>query len=120
MSLNERIQNAKTSSWLKDSIGKDKFEEIQKNAIIAAKIYLRRKEMGLTQKEFAKLMNVSQVMVSKWEKGDYNFTVRNIAELENKLEIELIDVHKPKESFQVIIKKKNYKFKNDYGGLLWN
>ena len=42
-------------------------------ADIAVKIRNKRKELKLTQKEFAGLVGVSQGMVSKWESGEYNF-----------------------------------------------
>ena len=50
-------------------------------AEISATIVKYRIEMGMTQKQFAQHMNVSQSMVSKWESSDYNFTVKGIAEI---------------------------------------
>ena len=42
----------------------------------------------MTQKEFAKKLNVSQGMVSKWESEDYNFTIESLAQIAEKIRIE--------------------------------
>ena len=56
---------------------------------ISAAIVKKRLELGMTQKEFAKYVGVSQGMVSRWEGGDYNFTIRNLVELSTKLDLNL-------------------------------
>lgn len=52
---------------------------------ISAIICKRRNELKMTQKEFAKYMEVSQGMISKWESADYNFTIESIAKISEKL-----------------------------------
>ena len=42
----------------------------------------------MTQKEFAKFMGVTQGMVSKWESGDYNFTIESICNILEKLDLD--------------------------------
>ena len=44
---------------------------IKELAKISAKIEMKRNELGMNQKEFARMMNVSQGMVSKWKSGEY-------------------------------------------------
>lgn len=56
---------------------------------VSGAIVKRRIELRMTQKEFADYVGVSQGMVSRWEGGDYNFTVRALAELAEKLDLEL-------------------------------
>lgn len=56
---------------------------------ISAAIVKKRVEMGMTQKQFSEYVGVSQGMVSKWEGGDYNFTIRALAEIAEKLDLEL-------------------------------
>ena len=56
---------------------------------ISAAIVQRRIDLKMTQKEFAEYGDVSQSMVSKWESSDYNFTVKGLAELAEKLNMEL-------------------------------
>ena len=48
-----------------------------------------RKELHLTQKEFAAYMNVSQGMVSRWESREYNFTIKTLNEICQKLNLHL-------------------------------
>lgn len=52
---------------------------------ISAFIFKRRMEKHMSQAEFAKMMGVSQGMVSKWESADYNFTIEGIAQIVAKL-----------------------------------
>ena len=58
-------------------------------AEISSIIVKNRIDMGMTQKEFAEHMNVSQSMVSKWESSDYNFSVKALAEIASKLNLEI-------------------------------
>lgn len=45
--------------------------------------------MKMTQKEFAEHIKVSQGMISKWESGNYNFSIKTLAEVAEKLDMEL-------------------------------
>lgn len=64
---------------------------------ISAAVVKQRLELGMTQKQFAQYMNVSQGMVSKWESSDYNFSVKALAEIAAKLDLDLnIHLHKSK------------------------
>ena len=56
---------------------------------ISAAIVKKRMELHMTQKEFAEYIKVSQGMVSKWESGDYNFSIKALAEIAEKLNMEL-------------------------------
>lgn len=61
----------------------------RKQAAISARIALWRVEHNMTQKQFAEYVGVTQAMVSKWESGEYNFTVKTMAELCDKLGLDL-------------------------------
>jgi transcriptional regulator with XRE-family HTH domain len=52
---------------------------------IAAALINYRVENALSQKELAKRLECSQAMVSKIESGDYNFTIRKLFDIVNKL-----------------------------------
>jgi DNA-binding XRE family transcriptional regulator len=52
---------------------------------IAAALINYRVENTLSQKELAKRLECSQAMVSKIESGDYNFTIRKLFDVVNKL-----------------------------------
>ena len=71
-------------------IPQEKLETEAALAVISAKIYLRRIELGLDQKSFAKLMGVSQCMVSKWESENYNFSISTLVKICKKLDLEFI------------------------------
>lgn len=55
---------------------------------VAAAIVQNRLDLGLTQKEFANYLGVSQGMVSRWEGGNYNFTIKTLAEIADKLDLD--------------------------------
>lgn len=57
--------------------------------LIAAEISSRRIKFGLSQKEFADSMGVSQGLVSRWENGDTNFTLSTLVKIASKLNIEM-------------------------------
>lgn len=45
--------------------------------------------MGMTQQEFAEYMGVTQGMVSKWESREYNFTIKTLNDICQKVNREL-------------------------------
>lgn len=52
---------------------------------IASTIASYRVVHGLSQKQLANALGVTQAMVSKYESGEYNFTIKTLHELANKL-----------------------------------
>ncbi len=85
---------------------------------ISVNILKQRNSLGKTQKEFAEYMGVTQGMVSKWESGEYNFTISSIANILDKLNLNFnfdIIPNKPEEdkivkfdfNFNVPVKKEN-------------
>ena len=67
---------------------------------VSAEIVKYRVNLGMTQKQFAEYMEVSQGMVSKWESADYNFSVKSLAYIAAKLDMDVVvcfkDVKKDK------------------------
>lgn len=57
--------------------------------LISAEISYRRVKLGLSQKEFAERMGVSQGLVSRWENGDTNFTLSTLVKIASKLNIKM-------------------------------
>ena len=57
--------------------------------MIGAEIVMKRREMGMNQKEFAKFMGVSQGLVSRWERGETNFTLESLTKISAKLGLEM-------------------------------
>lgn len=58
-------------------------------AKISATILKKRIDLGMTQKQFADFMEVSQGMVSKWESEDYNFSIETLAKICDRLDFQL-------------------------------
>ena len=58
-------------------------------ADIAGKLSAERVKKNMSQKEFAKLLGVSQGRISKMESGDCNFSVRRLFKIAHKLSIPL-------------------------------
>lgn len=56
---------------------------------ISATVVKQRIDLGMTQKQFAQHMGVSQSMISKWEGSDYNFSVKALLEIASKLDLNL-------------------------------
>ncbi|MBQ9461635.1 MAG: helix-turn-helix transcriptional regulator [Clostridia bacterium] len=56
-------------------------------AMVSSEITVRRQQLNLTQKDFAKMLNVSQSLVSRWENGDENFTLKTLVDIASKLNI---------------------------------
>lgn len=125
MGAMEKIANAKKSSWISEGISEAEIKTTIELARISAKIERCRLDLGMTQIEFARFMGVTQGMVSKWESRDYNFTVRSLNEICQKLDLTLsVSIEKPcLKNDYIVIKweeeknKYNRKKKNWVGNL---
>ena len=106
--IREKIKSAKKSNWIVDGISEAEAKSLVELAKISAQIERKRLDLGMTQKEFAEFMEVSQGMVSKWESRDYNFTIRSLNEICHKLDL----------SMSVNIDKAC--LRNDYKVLKWD
>lgn len=85
MENNKVFENAKEVSWFTDLYTEKEWKTKKTLSLIAAEIELARIKMGKSQKEFAKFMNVSQGMVSRWESGTYNFTIETLSHIAHEL-----------------------------------
>jgi len=85
MSLKDKIVNAKKTTWVTNGLETQEIKTLVELARISAKIELARLDRGMTQKEFADFMGVTQGMVSKWESREYNFTIKSLNEICEKL-----------------------------------
>lgn len=58
-------------------------------AQVSTAITKERIKLGMTQTEFAKHINVTQSQVSRWEHGNYNFSLEKIADIAAKLDLDI-------------------------------
>lgn len=89
MGIMEKIADAKKTTWVSKGISEAEVKTLVELARISAKIERSRLDLGMTQVEFAEFMGVTQGMVSKWESRDYNFTIRSLNEICQKLDLTL-------------------------------
>lgn len=94
MSIQDKISHAKESTWLADSLSYNERIAAEYIAKIATTIQRQRKAHGYTQQALAVKLGVSQVMVSRWENGEENFTVATLAKISTALDMPL---HNPLE-----------------------
>lgn len=85
----EKIASAPKTSWVSEGISEAEIKTTVELAKISAKIERCRLDLGMTQKEFADFMGVTQGMVSKWESREYNFTIKSLNEICQKLDLSL-------------------------------
>lgn len=105
MGIAEKLLSAKKADWVSEEFSDAEVKTIVELAKISARIERCRIEMGMTQQEFAEYMGVSQGMVSKWESREYNFTIRTLNEICQKIDLELsVSLEKPceKSDYKVV------------------
>ena len=85
LSIKEKMNNSKDSAWLSDNLTSEESVIVKYIAQIAATIQRQRKAKGYTQQELANILGVSQVMVSRWENGEENFTIATLARISKAL-----------------------------------
>jgi len=89
MGIRKKIANADANTWLVDTLTVDERKAAEFIAMIAASIQQQRCAQGLTQKELAEKLGVSQAMVSQWENGEENFTAATLAKISSALGLSL-------------------------------
>ena len=105
MGLQEKKANAKKSDWITQGFTDDDIKTLVELAQISATIERRRIELGMTQVQFADFMGVSQGMISKWEGRDYNFTIKSLNYICNKIGLDfkpIIEYQNKKPDFKLV------------------
>lgn len=77
----------KMFNFISEHISKGDIYASKAIAKVAMFLYKYRKNLKMSQKDFARMMGVTQGMVSKWESAEYNFTIENIAQIAEKLNV---------------------------------
>ena len=81
MSINDLL------NLFEDSVTASEVMEARAIAQVTTSIIKERKRLGLDQKEFANKLGVSQSLVSRWENGNSNFTIKSLSEIAAKLDM---------------------------------
>lgn len=89
MGIAEKLANANKTNWITEGISDTEVKSIVELAKISAQIERYRVEKGMTQQQFADYMGVSQGMISKWESREYNFTIKTLNEICEKIDLKL-------------------------------
>lgn len=76
---------------LAKTMSKSDLKEVAIKLELADTIRQKRLEKRMNQSQFSKFMGVTQPMVSKWESGEYNFTIQTLLEISNKLKMDFIN-----------------------------
>lgn len=88
------MSNDKDLSALLDALTKNiSDEDLHLSMIqteIAAKLISTRINLNKSQAEFAQMLGVSQGMISKWEQGETNFTLKTLVSISHKLALDLV------------------------------
>lgn len=74
------------------AISKDVTTQVNWSFAIADKIDAKLKEIGMTQKEFAKEVGKTEPEVSRWLSGTHNFTLRTLAKISSVLGEDIIKI----------------------------
>ena len=105
MSIKEKLSKAKESTWLSEQFTYEERLTAKYIAQISTAIQRQRKIKGYTQKELANKLGVSQVMVSRWENGEENFTIATLVKISTALGIKL---YNPLDKSNYLIIQENF------------
>lgn len=65
-------------------------------------IFNELKKRNLSKKQFAKIVNKKKSRIDLWLNGVYNFSLKEISLIEQKLDLKLINVKSPFQEFRYI------------------
>jgi DNA-binding transcriptional regulator YiaG len=90
MSVEEKHESVKETNWLTENLTENEIQQIKTAALLSFKIELKRIELGMDLKQFAKYMGVTKRKISKWESGKYNFKISSLIDISYKLNLNLL------------------------------
>jgi transcriptional regulator with XRE-family HTH domain len=100
------VVSTEKSQWFEEAeYRENNYEDIKKAQKIALIVLRTIRERNMSQLDLANEMGVSAQLVNKWLKGKENFTLSTIDKLETALDIELVQVAKPKPVLETMTKQ---------------
>lgn len=95
--IKKAVGDLKQSPWIEEARERKlNQEEIRSRQKIALNILRTLRQLDISQKQLAEMLNVSPQQVNKWVKGSENFTIDTIFKIQKALGVELIEVIEPK------------------------
>lgn len=91
------FDNVEKRDFFEDVMTEDETKLALLKTKISVALLKERIRMDLGQHEFAKMLGVSQGLISRWEQGEYNFTLKKLVNIFSKLDID-IDIEFKKKS----------------------
>ena len=91
LKFNDMIQNKLFRDCLA-TIPAEQKAEFELSYGIAERIYEILKARGLTQKDFARMLNKRESEISKWLTGRHNFTTQTIANIQTALGCRIVNI----------------------------
>lgn len=83
-------------SLFEDVLSPDQMLYAKATSQISSAITRERLRLRMNQSEFADYIHATQSLVSRWESGEYNFTLQKIAEIAAALDMDVsVRMHKP-------------------------
>lgn len=75
--------------------------------LIASEISIHRMKKGMSQKELADALGVTQALVSRWENGETNYTLSTLVSIADKLDIKMQSPYVPSSPAVRVSKRDN-------------
>ena len=91
------MNNTSILDTILSNIDKKRAKNMERRMMLAVKITEGIKRKGLSQKEFAVKMCKRPSEISKWLKGDHNFTTSTLFDIEDVLDIHIMDLNEQEE-----------------------
>ena len=91
------MNNTSILDTILSNIDKKRAKNMERRMMLAVKITEGIKRKGLYQKEFAEKMCKRPSEISKWLKGDHNFTTSTLFDIEDVLDIHIMDLNEQEE-----------------------
>lgn len=91
------MNNTSILDTILSNIDKKRAKNMERRMMLAVKIAEGIKKKGLSQKEFAEKMCKRPSEISKWLKGDHNFTTSTLFDIEDVLDIHIMDLNEQEE-----------------------
>lgn len=78
-----------TNNFLTEGLSQEYLDYEKIVTLIPVKIFHKRMSLNMTHKKFATFIGIKTCIAKKWERAGYNFTLRDLAIIKEKLGIQI-------------------------------